>query len=121
LPSWGRSHASAGSTPSLSFLSISIIIFSVRSKQPQGMSNRGSGMLLPHISTNLKSKWNNRCEKYWSNSWHFLPSSKVCLVSLFTSHLFPPFSLLMLKRQPPAEETASLKVQHPSLNWTTRI
>jgi hypothetical protein len=56
---------------------------------PQGMSNGGSGMLLPHVSTDLKSKWSNRCEEYWFNPWHFLSSSKAALVSLFPSHLFP--------------------------------
>jgi hypothetical protein len=84
----------------------------------EGMSNRGSDMLLPHINTNLKNKWSNRCEEYWSNLWHFLVSLKAALVSLFFSHLFPPSSLFVLKRQPPAEETASPKVYHPSLNWT---
>jgi hypothetical protein len=54
----------------------------------KGMSNGGSGMLLPHVSTNLKRKWSNRCEKYWSNPWHFLSSLKAALVSLFPSHLF---------------------------------
>jgi hypothetical protein len=56
---------------------------------PEGMSNGGSGMLLPHVSTNLKSKWSNRCEEYWSNPWHFLSPSKATLVSLFLSHLYP--------------------------------
>jgi hypothetical protein len=52
------------------------------------MSNGGSGMLLSHISMNLKSKWSNKCEEYWSNPWHFLSPSKAALVSLFPSHLF---------------------------------
>jgi hypothetical protein len=40
--------------------------------------------------------------------------SKVVLVSLFLSHLFPSLFTFCV------EETASPKVYHPSLNWTTR-
>jgi hypothetical protein len=35
---------------------------------------------------------------------------KVALIFLFPSHFFSPSLLLVLKRLPPAEETASLKV-----------
>jgi hypothetical protein len=34
-----------------------------RRRRDKGISNGGSGMLPPHVSINLKSKWNNRCEE----------------------------------------------------------
>jgi hypothetical protein len=70
---------------------------------PEGKRNGGSGMPLPHV-TNLKSRWSNWCEEYWSNIRHFLSLSKVTLVFLFFSHL------LVLKSLPLVEQTALLKV-----------
>jgi hypothetical protein len=92
-----------------------------------GHEQWGSGMLLPHVSTNLKSKWSSRCEEYWSNPWHFLSPSKTALVSLFSSHLFLPLFTFCV------EETASCrrdrlsksisskpKLDHPNLAKAAR-
>jgi hypothetical protein len=93
----------------------------------QGMSNGGSGMLLPHINMNLKSKWNNRCEEYWSQFITLSLSLKSCFSSLFSSHLFP--SLFTFCVEEPAScrrdrlsksISFKFKLDHPNLDKAAR-
>jgi hypothetical protein len=91
------------------------------------MSNGGSGMVLPHVSMNLKSKWSNRCEEYWSNPWHFLSPSKAILVFLFLSHLYPSLFTFGVEEAAscrrdrlPKSISSKPKLDHPNLAKAAR-
>jgi hypothetical protein len=62
-----RKDTTAAPTPAISTGPAMGATIALGGEEDQGMSNGGSGMLLPHVSTNLKNKWSNRCEKYWPN------------------------------------------------------
>jgi hypothetical protein len=91
------------------------------------MSNGDSGMLSPHVSTNLKSKWSNMCEEYWSNPWYFLSPSKAALVSLFLSHLLPFLFTFSVEEAAscrrdrlPKSTSSKPKLDHPNLAKAAR-
>jgi hypothetical protein len=113
--------------PFLSHFPKSLFIADSCTNKSWGMSNGGSGMLPPHVSTNLKSKWSNRCEEYWSNPCYFLSPSKAALVSLFLSHLLPSLFNFSVEEAAscrrdrlPKSISSKPKLDHPNLAKAAR-